>query len=94
MMFLQGHNIYENVDQNKFKKVPGRPIGYEMSDSLLKAFDNELLSSYAISNGQNITGNNEKYLRLIWEVDKINTVSYDIKSIFMSIKENLNEEKK
>ena len=71
MMFLQGHNIYENVDQNKFKKVPGRPIGYEMSDSLLKAFDNELLSSYAISNGQNITGNNEKYLRLIWEVDKI-----------------------
>lgn len=35
-----------------------------------------------------------KTYRKIWEVDKINTVSYDIKSIFMSIKENLNEEKK
>lgn len=35
-----------------------------------------------------------KTCRKIWEVDKINIVSYDIKSIFMSIKENLNEEKK
>lgn len=35
-----------------------------------------------------------KTYRKIWEVDKINIVSYDIKSIFMSIKENLNEEKK
>lgn len=35
-----------------------------------------------------------KTYRKIWEVDKINMVSYDIKSIFMSIKENLNEEKK
>ncbi len=35
-----------------------------------------------------------KTYRKIWGVDKINIVSYDIKSIFMSIKENLNEEKK
>lgn len=54
----------------KFKLVPGRPLCYEMSEAMLNAFDNDLLGKYALSKGQNITGDNNRFLRLIWEVSK------------------------
>lgn len=67
-MFLSKENRYE-VKQNSFDMIPGTPIAYWVSKNVIKAFDNEYISKYATSNGQNITGNNNKYLRLFWEVD-------------------------
>ena len=74
-MFLAGENRYA-ADQSNFSKIPGSPVAYWVSQNVIKAFDNDFISNYAISNGQNITGNNNKYLRLFWEVN-YNNISKD-----------------
>ncbi|MCD7791394.1 MAG: BREX-1 system adenine-specific DNA-methyltransferase PglX [Bacteroides thetaiotaomicron] len=66
-MFLVGENRYVS-SQSNFATIPGSPVAYWVSDQFLKCYDNELISSVAFSDGQILTGNNEKYLRLIWEV--------------------------
>lgn len=74
-MFLEarendGNRIYyPNVSQHDFEKIPGCPIGYWVSEKMLNAMTGIKISEYGISDGQNITGDNNKYLRLLWEVD-------------------------
>lgn len=74
-MFLEaqendGNRIYyPNVNQQDFEKIPGCPIGYWVSEKMLKAMTGIKISEYGISDGQNITGDNNKYLRLLWEID-------------------------
>lgn len=63
---------FHEIDQNGFLNIPGVPIAYWISKKMMEAFDNSYVSDFAISNGQNITGNNNKYLRLFWEVDSNN----------------------
>ena len=65
-------NRFAQVSTDNFAKIPGSPVAYWASEKTMKAFDNEYISEYATSNGQNITGNNSKYLRLFWEVDYSN----------------------
>lgn len=71
-MFVSGENRYV-TEQDNFSKIPGSPVAYWVSDNFLRAFDNEKIGKYAISDGQTKTGDNDKYLRLLWEVpvDKI-----------------------
>lgn len=69
-------NRFEQVATENFAKIPGSPVAYWVSESIIKAFDNNYISQYATSNGQNITGNNNKYLRMFWEVD-YNNVNKD-----------------
>lgn len=57
------------VSAEDFKKIPGNPISYWLSNELYDAYSNNLISSIAFSDGQILTGNNDKYLRLIWEVN-------------------------
>lgn len=66
-MFLAGENRY-TAHQDNFAKIPGSPVAYWVSNNFLKAFDNEKIGKYTISDGQTKTGNNDKYLRLLWEV--------------------------
>lgn len=61
---------YPNIAQNSFKKIPSFPIGYWVSKNIIKCFNNNSIKDYTISDGQNITANNNKYLRMHWEVDK------------------------
>mgnify|MGYP004594329559 FL=1 len=65
---IQG-NRFIQISTDDFSKIPGSPVAYWASKNVMKAFDNEYISKYATSNGQNITGNNNKYLRLFWEVE-------------------------
>ena len=67
-MFLAGDNRYA-ADQTNFSKIPGSPVAYWVGENFYSAFDLEKISEYAISDGQTKTGNNDKYLRNIWEVD-------------------------
>ncbi len=69
-----GNRIYyPNVEQKNFEKIPGCPIGYWVSENMIKAFDKKsFISDLAISNGQNITGDNKRFIRLFWEVNNIN----------------------
>ena len=64
---VQG-NRFAQVSTDNFAKIPGSPVAYWVSENFLKAFDNEKIGKYAISDGQTKTGDNDKYLRLLWEV--------------------------
>lgn len=67
-MFLSSENRYF-ANQDNFAKIPGSPVAYWVSEKIINAFCGTPISCYAESNGQNITGNNNKFLRLFWEVD-------------------------
>ncbi|WP_027962483.1 BREX-1 system adenine-specific DNA-methyltransferase PglX [Halomonas halodenitrificans] len=57
--------------QSLFLNIPGSPISYWVPDEIYKIFQSPDVASIkdlTISDGQNITANNEKYLRYFWEV--------------------------
>lgn len=56
------------ISQHSFDKIPGSPIAYWVSKSLLEDFKNKNIYDYSFSPSQNVTGNNKKYLRKFWEV--------------------------
>ncbi|QIH32328.1 BREX-1 system adenine-specific DNA-methyltransferase PglX [Sphingobacterium sp. DR205] len=59
--------------QNDFEKIPGHNIGYWSSKSDINTFaSNKLLNNYADPRQGLATGNNERFLRFIWEVDLVN----------------------
>ena len=63
---------YPNVPQSNFEKIPGCPMGYWVGKSFLKIFSNKNLKDLTISDGQTKTGDNNKYLRLWWEISNYN----------------------
>jgi hypothetical protein len=65
--FLSGNHRY-TADSANFAKIPGSPVAYWLSEKLINCFDNTNLSEMSISDGQTKTGDNDKYLRLLWEV--------------------------
>ena len=68
-MFLGGGSRYVAVQDN-FEKIPGEPVAYWVSKSTFAAFTQKhLVDFYIIRNGIS-TGNNERYLRLWFEVDR------------------------
>lgn len=68
-MFLAGENRYA-ADQSNFSKIPGSPVAYWVSEAFFAIFDCGI-SIDAISRftgSQHITANNDRFLRLQWEV--------------------------
>lgn len=65
----QNESMYFEANAHDFKKIPGSPIAYWASKNMVSAFSYRKFSKVSISNGQNITGNNNRFLRLFWEVD-------------------------
>uniref|UniRef100_UPI0030082265 BREX-1 system adenine-specific DNA-methyltransferase PglX n=1 Tax=Acinetobacter ursingii TaxID=108980 RepID=UPI0030082265 len=59
-----------------FKKIPGSPVAYWVSDKVRSIFSLEKIGSLLKSDGQLLTGNNEKFLRNFWEI-KANEVGHD-----------------
>ncbi len=51
-----------------FKKIPGSPIAYWISQNIVKSFDSERVEGWTISEGQNKTANNDRFVRNVWEV--------------------------
>lgn len=60
--------FYE-ADQESFLNIPGQPIAYWVSKKFVEMFNNPLFYDYTVSDGQNKTGNNAKYVRFFWEVN-------------------------
>lgn len=72
-MFLSKENRYSAV-QDDFEKIPGEPVAYWASEATFTAFTQKhLVDFYIIRNGIS-TGDNERYLRLWFEIDT--TVEY------------------
>lgn len=66
-----GQNRFDATVQDDFKKMPGTPISYWASKSVILSFSNfGSLGSYFYSDGPCKSGNDEKYLRVHWEVKK------------------------
>ena len=67
-----GNRIYyPNVEQKNFEKIPGAPIGYWLSEKTLELIENSNTIANAAAPKQGIaTGDNNRFLRYIWEIDK------------------------
>ena len=66
--FFETNNRY-NVQSILFDDLPNYPIAYWLSENFAKVFRHERISKYSISDGQTKTGDNEKYIRFLWEVN-------------------------
>lgn len=60
--------FYEAIASN-FSKIPGSPVAYWVSNRIFDSFCCSKINSIAFSDGQILTGDNEKYLRMLWEVE-------------------------
>ena len=67
-VFPNYENRFAQVSTENFSKIPGSPIAYWVSENIGYVFSNKLLYDYSVSPSQNITGNNNKYVRKFWEL--------------------------
>lgn len=60
-------DYFYEMQQNRLERIPGMPIAYWVSENYVELFEKNKIGDYAISDGQTKTGDNNKYLRFIWE---------------------------
>ena len=71
--FLNNKNYYK-VDQKEFEKIPGSPIAYWVSDKVREIFEkNQRLEDFCESIQGMITGDNNRFLRLWYEINLKNS---------------------
>lgn len=59
---------YAVISQSNFAKIPGSPIGYWVSENLLKIYDGDKILDYFIVKEGLKTGDNERFIRLWHEI--------------------------
>ncbi len=65
-----GQNRFESVIQDNLKKIPGSPLAYWVAKGVVKSYEDfNQIYKVSISDGQNITANNDRFLRFFWEID-------------------------
>lgn len=70
--FFNNKNYY-SANQKEFKKIPGSPIAYWVSDKVREIFEkNQKLGEIAQPRKGNSTSDNNRFLRLWFEVEKNN----------------------
>lgn len=69
-MFINSDSIYSGISQQNFEKIPGSPIGYWVSDDVLNSFSFPSFIQYGKGVKGLDSGDNNKYVRLFWEVNK------------------------
>lgn len=65
-------NRFAQVSVDGFDKIPGSPVAYWVSEKFIKCFSNKLMYEYTISDGQNVTSDNNRFVRYYWEVKSHN----------------------
>lgn len=57
------------TNQDYFKKINGNPICYWTSNTFYESFSKyKILDDYCFIDGKNVTANNDKYIRMHWEI--------------------------
>lgn len=70
-----------SMKQGNFKKIPGMPIAYWASEQIITAFEKgKPISDFIEPKVGLQTGDNDRFLRLWWEVD-INKIKFNAKSL-------------
>ena len=64
-------NRFAQVSSDNFSKIPGMPVAYWVSEIFADVFKNEKLYKYSISPSQNVTGNNDRFVRKFWELSNV-----------------------
>ena len=83
-MALRNHKCRFYYQKNEaYEMIPGQNLSYWLDEHLLKAFENEKIETVSLSDGQTKTGDNDKYLRRIWEVNP-NSIGKDKKWAFIA----------
>lgn len=72
--FLNKNDNAYNITKTNFSKIPGSPIAYWVSENMLNAFSNKMLSMIANPKVGLQTGENNRFLREWYEVDIHNTM--------------------
>ena len=62
-------NYQVKICEDSFFKINGAPIAYWVSDRVRDLFTGSLIKDFTFTDGQNITGNNDQFLRNWWEVE-------------------------
>ena len=57
------------INQHDYSVIPGTPVAYWMSHNFKNIFSNQLLYEFTISDGQNVTSDNGRFVRMAWEVE-------------------------
>jgi len=70
VLFPVTGNWLAQVSTDNFSKIPGVPVAYWVNSNLINCFHNSRLESNYNSGGRNKTHNDERYLRMIWEVPR------------------------
>lgn len=68
-MFFNHEGRYESIIQKNFERIPGCPIGYWISNKALEPFKNKKVGDLTLSDGQILTGDNDRFIRFFWETD-------------------------
>ena len=68
MLLLKGAKRFDTTPLNKFKKIPGSPLAYWVSEAFFSGFDLQKVGDFAEGEGKNVTADNERFLRYNWEV--------------------------
>ena len=66
---------YYETNKDSLAKIPGSPIAYWATGSMINTFNNKIIDDYASTNNGFTTGDNNKFLRLWFEVNQA-TVEY------------------
>ena len=65
------NEYFKHTNTDNFSKIPGAPVAYWVSERLIDNFEKGIsiddISDF--TGGQHKTADNEKYLRLFWEID-------------------------
>ena len=61
------------VAQDEFKKIPGSPVAYWVSEGMRETFRNKKIKHLTEGEGKNVTSDNARFVRRIWEVPFENT---------------------
>ena len=70
--------FYE-TDQSNFSKIPGSPVAYWVSETIIHSFNKEKIDLYGSTNNGFTTGDNERFLRFWTEVQN-NKICFDATS--------------
>lgn len=63
-------NRYAEISTDMFEKIPGTPVSFWAGENALKAFEGKMVEDYGIAKSGVQTGDNERFLRFWFEVDR------------------------
>lgn len=65
-----------NANQQDFKKIPSKSIGYWLNESIIDAFKHKRISDYSVGKAGIVSGNDNDFFRL-WSEISLNKIKFD-----------------